>query len=92
MRGYTHLAVDHTVGEYVREMVHTNGIESFWALLKRGYYRIYHYMSVKHLHRYVNEFSFRHNTAKVGAMEFIAMTVARSVNKRLSYRELTNAA
>ncbi len=57
MRGYTHLAVDHTVGEYLREMAHTNGIESFWALLKRGYYGIYHHMSVKHLHRYVSEFS-----------------------------------
>ncbi len=91
MRGYTHLAVDHTVGEYVREMAHTNGIESFWALLKRGYYGIYHHMSVKHLHRYVSEFSFRHNTAKSGTMEFIAMTVARIEGKRLSYQGLINA-
>lgn len=92
MDGYTHIAVDHTIGEYVREMAHTNGIESFWALLKRGYYGIYHFMSAKHLHRYVNEFAFRHNAAKVGALEFMSMTIARSEGKRLSYQGLINAA
>ena len=90
--GYNHATVNHTVGEYVRDMAHTNGIESFWALLKRGYYGIYHFMSAKHLHRYVGEFSFRHNTAKVGALEFMAMTIARSEGKRLSYQGLINAA
>ena len=90
MAGYNHASVNHGVGEYVREQAHTNGIESFWALLKRGYYGIYHYMSVKHLHRYVNEFSFRHNTAKVDTIEFIEMTVARMVGHRLTYKELTN--
>ncbi len=92
MTGYNHVAVDHTISEYVREMAHTNGIESFWALLKRGYYGIYHFMSAKHLHRYVNEFSFRHNTTKVSTLEFMAMTVARSEGKRLTYQGLINAA
>jgi transposase-like protein len=92
MHGYNHVAVDHTIGEYVRDMAHTNGIESFWALLKRGYYGIYHYMSAKHLHRYVNEFAFRHNTAKVSTLEFMSMTIARSEGKRLSYQGLINAA
>ncbi len=91
MQGYTHIAVDHTISEYVREMAHTNGIESFWALLKRGYYGIYHFMSAKHLHRYVNEFSFRHNTSKVSTLEFMAMTIARSEGRRLSYQGLINA-
>jgi len=92
LQGYNHVAVDHTIGEYVREMASTNGIESFWALLKRGYYGIYHFMSAKHLHRYVNEFSFRHNTAKVSTLEFMAMTIARSEGKRLSYQGLINVA
>lgn len=57
--GYTHMTVRHSAGEYVNDMAHTNGIESFWALLKRGYYGVYHYMSVKHLDRYIVEFANR---------------------------------
>lgn len=69
------------MGEYVRNQAHTNGIESFWALLKRGYYGIYHHISEKHLHRYVNELSFRHNTAQVDTINFIGMTVERITGK-----------
>jgi len=89
-KGFTHKRVNHSVGEYVRDKAQTNGIESFWALLKRGHYGIYHYMSAKHLHRYVNEFSFRHNTAQAGTMNFIGMTIDRMVEKRLTYKELIN--
>lgn len=88
--GYQHISVNHSVGEYVRAMAHTNGIESFWALLKRGHYGIFHFMSAKHLHRYVNEFSFRHNTAQAGTMAFIEATIGRVMGKRLTYKELTN--
>lgn len=89
--GFTHQTVNHSVGEFVRDMAHTNGIESFWALLKRGHYGIYHYMSVKHLHRYVKEFSFRHNTSRNGTMQFIDMTIDRMASKRLTYKGLIGA-
>jgi transposase-like protein len=89
--GYGHIRVNHSIGEYVIGEAHTNGIESFWALLKRGHYGIYHYMSAKHLHRYVNEFAFRQNTAQDGTMRFIEKTIARMVGKRLTYEGLINA-
>lgn len=89
-KGFTHVSVNHSVGEYIKGKAHTNGIESFWSLLKRGYIGIYHYMSEKHLHRYVKEFSFRHNTAQVGTMQFIEMTIARMDGKRLTYKGLIN--
>ena len=47
--------------EYVKDQAYTNGIESFWALLKRGYIGTYHKMGVKHLNRYAKEFADRHN-------------------------------
>jgi transposase-like protein len=90
-RGMTHVRVDHSMGEYVKDGDHTNGIESFWSLLKRGYIGVYHYMSPKHLHRYVNEYAFRHNTSQVGTLQFINMTIDRMNSKRLTYKELINA-
>lgn len=88
MKGYQHQAVSHSVGEYVRGKAHTNGIESFWAVLKRGYYGIHHHMSVKHLHRYVNEFSHRHNSANNDLLYCIDKTIVGAIGKRLSYRGL----
>lgn len=88
---YKHMTVNHSAREYVNRMAHTNGIESFWALLKRGYYGIYHQMSIKHLHRYINEFSNRHNTRTMNTIDFIADTASRIAVNRLTYKELISA-
>ena len=87
--GYRHEAVEHSVGEYVRGMAHTNGIESFWALLKRGYIGIFHHFTWKHLHRYLNEFEARCNFGRElkGGQRFDAM-LESSPGLRLTYERL----
>ena len=83
-----HEAVRHTVGEYVRGQAHTNGIESFWSLLKRGYYGTYHKMSPKHLDRYVTEFAGRHNQRNADTLDQMGAMVRGLELKRLRYRDL----
>ena len=61
LEGYTRFAVNHSGKTYVEGDAHTNGIESFWALFKRGYHGVYHWMSKKHLQRYVDECAYRLN-------------------------------
>ena len=85
---FDHETVNHSVSEYVRDQAHTNGIESFWATLKRGYHGTFHHISPKHLHRYVNEFATRHNLRPKDTQEMMTETVARMVGKRLTYGEL----
>ena len=85
---FDHEAVNHSVSEYVRDQAHTNGIESFWATLKRGYHGTFHHISPKHLHRYVNEFATRHNMRSRDTEAMMGETVARMVGKRLVYRDL----
>ena len=63
-----HAMVNHSALEYVRGEVHTNGIESFWSMLKRAHKRIYHKMSPKHLDRYVQEFAGRHNIRDIDTL------------------------
>ncbi len=62
--GFNHEAISHSAGEYVRGKVHTNNIESFWALLKRGVIGTYHHVSKKYLPLYLAEFQFRHNNRR----------------------------
>jgi transposase-like protein len=57
---FVHLCVNHSK-EFSNGNIHTNNIEGFWAILKRGIYGIYHHVSVKYLQRYINEFCFRYN-------------------------------
>ena len=83
-----HEAVRHNVGEYVREQAHTNGIESFWASLKRGYHGVYHKMSAKHLGRYVTEFEGRHNDRPSDTVDQMQHIVKGMEWKRLKYRDL----
>ncbi len=89
MNGYSHEAVNHSAGEYVRGQAHTNGVESFWAMLKRGYQGAYRYMSPKHLQRYVTEFAGRHNVRDLDTLMQMA-ALARGMDGRLlPWRELT---
>lgn len=83
-----HQAVSHSAGEYVRGQVHTNGMESFWSMLKRGYIGVYHWMSVKHLGRYVSEFSGRHNSRPLDTESQMIATVRGMDGKRLRYQDL----
>ena len=83
-----HESVRHSVSEYVRDQAHTNGLESFWALLKRGYHGTHHRMSPKHLGRYVNEFAGRHNDRPKDTLEQMRDIVQGMDGKRLSYQDL----
>ncbi|MDE0430965.1 MAG: IS1595 family transposase [Caldilineaceae bacterium] len=85
---YEHRQVAHSRGEYVVGDIHTNGIESFWAVLKRGYYGTHHWMSRKHLHRYVNEFAGRQNAKHMSTVDCMALMVRRMEGTRLSFEEL----
>ena len=80
--------VQHSKGEYARGRVSTNSIESFWATLKRGYHGVYHKMSPKHLHRYVDEFAGRHNIRDLDTIEQMMLIALNTVGKRLRYKDL----
>ena len=81
-------AVKHSVGEYVRGMAHTIGIESFWSILKRAHKGVYHKISVKHLDRYVKEFAGRHNVRELDTIEQVGAAVGGMLGKRPVYQEL----
>ena len=83
-----HDAVRHSVGEYVDGMAHTNGIESFWAMLKRGLIGVYHQVSVKHLDRYICEFAGRHNVRQLDTADQMGELAAGMQGKRLTYEQL----
>ena len=81
-------AVHHSVGEYVRGRAHTNGVESFWSMLKRAHKGVYHRMSPKHLQRCVDEFCGRRNIRESDTLAQMQHVVAGMSGKRLLYRDL----
>ena len=85
---FNHESVKHSAKEYVRGMVHTNGIESFWSMLKRAYIGTYHKLSPKHLNRYVLEFAGKNNIRDLDTPAQMTVVVTALVGRRLMYRDL----
>ena len=85
---YKHKVVKHSVSQYVNGMAHTNGIESFWSLFKKGYHGTFHHFSPKHMNRYVSEFVTRHNIRKQDTIVMMGDSVGWMVGKRLTYKKL----
>ena len=90
MPEFEHLEVNHSAKEFVNGMAHTNGIESVWAVLKRGYNGVYHNFSTKHLQRYLNEFTFRLNdgNCRVETLDRINALFQGAIGKTLTYSRL----
>lgn len=92
---YIHRTVNHSGGKYVKEgtykgeaiKIHTNTIEGFWSIMKRGIYGIYHWTSKKHLQKYINEFTYRYNTRRYINMDKFNVLVS-NMRHRTTYREL----
>lgn len=87
-----HESVNHGAGEYVRGDVTTNGIEGFFARVKRGLKGTYHSVSREHLHRYMSHFEFSHNTRKLNDGERVLALIAKAEGKRLRYKAENDAA
>lgn len=83
-----HQAVHHAVSKYVNGQIHTNGIESFWSMLKRSYTGTWHKLSPKHLQRYVKEFAAKYNMREEDTAEQMRLTVAGLMGRNLLYRKL----
>ena len=85
---FPHAGVTHSIGEYVNGECHTNGIESFWSMLKRAHKGTFHKISPKHLQRYVNEFTGRFNIRDANTIDQMQSMVASMIGKRLTYADL----
>ena len=86
-----HETVRHSAGEYVREMAHTNGLESHWALFKRAIDGTFHHISTKHLPRYTAEFEGRHNNRPLDTVEIMGQIARDSAGKRMTYEGLVGS-
>jgi len=85
---FDHESVKHSISEYVDGMAHTNGIESFWSMLKRAHKGTFHKISPKHLQRYVSEFAGQHNVRNSDTITQMRDAVARLVGRNLLYTDL----
>jgi len=84
---FQHEVIDHAV-EYVRGECHTNGLENFWSLLKRGLHGTYTSVEEYHLFRYLDEQMFRYNERHSTDADRFSLAVSQIVGKRLTYAEL----
>jgi transposase-like protein len=82
-----HNVISHSNHQYVNGIIHTNTIEGFWSLLKRGIVGIYHHVSPEHLHRYCEEFEYRYNSRKLVDSDRFALLL-NTCNGRLTYKNL----
>ena len=76
---FIHQIVNHSIGEYVNGNFHTNTLEGFWVLLKRGVMEQYHYVTPKYLDKYISEFCFRYNNRKNDANDVFTTTLRRAL-------------
>ena len=86
-KDYQHEVLKHNEGQYKNNEFHTNSVEGFWSLLKRGVYGIYHSASSKHLNKYCNEFSYRYNTRSHTDGDRFNLSL-QNAGKRLTYKKL----
>ena len=84
-----HETVSHSTGEYVRDGIHTNGIESLWSTLKRAHKGVYHRLSEKHLQRYVDSFAAKRNIRDADTADQMAAVVASMFGRDITYAALT---
>ena len=91
-KGYTglsnHYTCQHGIKNWVEGQAHTNGIESFWAMLKRGYHGVFHHLSPKHLNRYVREFATRHNMRNLDTADQMSLIAESLIGRRIRYQDL----
>ena len=87
LRSHNHQTVNHSAKEWVRGDVHTGTIDGYWGLLKRGIIGSFHQISVKHLHRYLDEFQFRWNNREAADI-FVLVVAALVIGGALPYAKL----
>lgn len=86
-KSYSHKIVNHSTGQYVDGVAHTNSVEGYWSIFKRCIYGIYHSVSRKHMYRYCDEVTYRYNTRRYTQDQRFAATLSKC-NGRLKYDDL----